>query len=253
MAGFTKLFNSILMSSVWDESDESRIVWITLLALADQHGHIDGTVKSLARVARVPLPACQKAVETLLGPDPDDRSGVDDGRRIRTEQGGWMIVNHALYRDRMNADERRERDRIRKRDKRMSARRPRVSTNVRDVSQAEAEAEADQKQIRTEAEEGNNPLPPERRAPIQGRRRKDAAWEGPRVYVPQRCHSDFVALRNGAEADLLAWYATVSEAWTDGPHRQDEPGADMFAFWKGRHAERGPTKTVDKRLPEWAR
>ena len=146
MAGFTKLFNSILMSSVWDESTDSRIVWVTLLALADQHGHVDGTVNSLARVARVPVPACQKALETFLGPDPMDRSGVDNGRRIRTEQGGWMITNHAMYRDRMNADERRERDRIRKRNARMSAKRPHLSENVRDFQHTEAEAEADQKQ-----------------------------------------------------------------------------------------------------------
>ena len=143
MAGFTKLFNSILMSSVWDESTESRIVWVTLLALADQHGHVDGTGKSLARVARVPVPACQRALDTFLGPDPMDRSGVDNGRRIRTEQGGWMITNHAMYRDRMTADERRERDRLRKRNSRQSARRPQTSEFVRDFQHTEAEAEAE--------------------------------------------------------------------------------------------------------------
>ena len=93
----------------------------------------------------------------------------------------------------------------------------------------------------------------ERRSPIQGRRRKDAAWEGPRVYVPQRCHSDFVALRNGAEAELFAWYAETSEAWTDGPFKAAETGPDMFAFWKARYAEKWPVPKVDKRIPEWAR
>ena len=254
MAGFTKLFNSILMSSVWDESTDSRIVWVTLLALADQHGHVDGTVNSLARVARVPVPACQKALETFLGPDPMDRSGVDDGRRLRPEQGGWLIVNYAMYRDRMTADERRERDKLRKRAKRsMSALSPQASEFVRDVSHTEAEA--DQKQIRTEE---RTPLPPaiERRSPIQSRRRKDAAWEGPRVYVPQRCHRDFVALRNGAEAELLAWYEHISEEWTTGPRRAEEPGADMFAFWKARYAERWPatvqTPITAQRRPAWA-
>lgn len=147
MSGYTKLFNSILMSSVWEETAETRIVWVTLLALADQYGHVDGTEKSIARVARVPLDACHAALTTFLEPDPDDRSKVDEGRRIRVEDSGWLIVNHALYRDRMSLDDRRERDRLRKRAKRaMSATRPLLSANVRDVSQAEAEAEADTKE-----------------------------------------------------------------------------------------------------------
>ena len=95
--------------------------------------------------------------------------------------------------------------------------------------------------------------PSGRMTPIQGRRRLDAAWEGPRVYVPQRCHSDFVALRNGAESELFAWYAETSEAWTDGPFKASETGPDMFAFWKARYAEKWPVPKVDKRIPEWAR
>jgi len=82
MTGYTKLFSSILMSSIWEESTETRLVWVTLLALADQHGHVDGTVKSLARVSRVSIEDCQRALACLLGPDQDDRSGVDGGRRI---------------------------------------------------------------------------------------------------------------------------------------------------------------------------
>ena len=162
MAGYTKLFNSILMSSVWEESAETRIVWVTLLALSDQHGHVDGTVKSLARVSRVSIAACQRAVDTFLNPDPADRSGVDEGRRLTPEQGGWLIVNHATYRTRMSLDERRDRDKLRKRQARaLSAARPQTSESVRDVSQAEAEAEAeakaDQKQIRRKARKSVSP------------------------------------------------------------------------------------------------
>lgn len=147
MQGYTKLFSSILMSSIWEEPTETRIVWVTLLALADQHGHVDGTPKSLARVARVSLKDCQRALTAFLNPDPEDRSGVDNGRRIRPEQGGWLIINHAAYRHRMSAEERRERDKLRKRKARMSAGCPQTSENVLDVSQAEAD------QIRSEAQE----------------------------------------------------------------------------------------------------
>ena len=136
MTGYTKLFSSILMSSVWEESTETRIVWVTLLALADQHGHVDGTIKSLARVARVAPKACQEAVDTFLAPDPLDRSGVDDGRRMHAAAGGWFLTNYAAYRRRMSLEERRERDKLRKRMVRASAPRPQLSENVREVSQA---------------------------------------------------------------------------------------------------------------------
>lgn len=145
MTGYTKLFSSILMSSIWEESMETRLVWVTMLALADQHGHVDGTVKSLARVSRVTLEQCQSALDCLLGPDVDDRSGVLDGRRLVPEPGGWGIVNHTTYRNKMSADDRRERDRIRKRNARMSGPRPQVSKNVRDFQHTEAEAKADTK------------------------------------------------------------------------------------------------------------
>ena len=142
MTGYTKLFSSILMSSIWEESTTTRLVWVTLLALSDQHGHVDGTVRSLARVSRVSVDECQRALDCLLGPDGDDRSGVLEGRRLVSELGGWGLVNHATYRHRMSEDDRRERDRIRKRVARMSAPRPQVSASVRDFQQAEAEAEA---------------------------------------------------------------------------------------------------------------
>jgi len=162
MSGYTKLFNSILMSSVWEEPVDSRIVWVTLLALADQHGHVDGTIRSLARVARVSVPACDTAITTFLSPDPHDRSGVAEGRRIAADPGGWLIVNHSTYRHRMSEDERRERDKLRKRSIRaVSAASPLVSEFVRDVSQAEAEAEAEakaeQKQIRRKARKSVSP------------------------------------------------------------------------------------------------
>ena len=251
MTGYTKLFNSILMSSIWEENSETRIVWVTLLALADQYGHVDGTIKSLARVARVSQTACIHAVTCFLAPDPEDRSGVDNGRRLRVDTGGWAIVNHALYRERMSVEERRERDKIRKRELRASAPRPQVSELVRDVSQA------DQKQIRSdqkqEGEQSALPLKT-RSTPLVARRRKDAAWEGPRVYVPQRLHSDFIGLRNhpGAENELLGWYAEVSEAWTTGSRAHMSPGGDMFQFWKARYSEQWPpTTTAKAKLEAW--
>ena len=86
----------------------------------------------------------------------------------------------------------------------------------------------------------------------------DAAFEGPRVYVPNRTHQDFVALRNhaGSEAELFEWYEAVSDEWTTGDHATDSPGSDMIRFWKSRYDEKWPPAAAapkDARLPVWAR
>lgn len=81
-----------------------------------------------------------------------------------------------------------------------------------------------------------------RPAPLIAKRRGDAAFEGPRVYITHRQHRDFIGLRNhpGAEAELFAWYEQVSEDWTTGAHQGDSPGSDMFQFWRARFDERWP-------------
>jgi hypothetical protein len=107
---YTKLFNKVLASSIWNEDDKTRIVWITMLAMQNQRHIVEGSVGGLAHMARVSLPDCQKAIEILSSPDPDDSSKVDDGRRIRPlEHGGWLIVNGEVYRKAQDEDERRAR------------------------------------------------------------------------------------------------------------------------------------------------
>ena len=103
MAGYTKLFNSILASTIWRADDKTRIVWITLLAMADKHGVAEGSVPGLADFARVSVPACRRALEALAAPDPDSRSQEHDGRRIQAVDGGWQLLNYDKYRTRLNA------------------------------------------------------------------------------------------------------------------------------------------------------
>ncbi len=108
MAGYTKLFSSILASTIWRAPDKTRIVWITLLAMADQHGIAEGSVPGLADFARVSVDECRGALAELMAPDPDSRTPDWDGRRIEPVDGGWLLLNHGKYRAKMNADERRE-------------------------------------------------------------------------------------------------------------------------------------------------
>lgn len=108
MSGYTKLFASILGSTVWREDAETRLVWITLLALANKDGIAEASVPGLADFARVTVDGARRALVKLSSPDPDSRTADYEGRRIQEVPGGWLLLNHRRYRDRMNADERRE-------------------------------------------------------------------------------------------------------------------------------------------------
>lgn len=95
---FTKLFSSITESTVWMETSNIRIVWITMLAMADRKGRVWASVPGLANRSRVPVDECRKAVETFLAPDPDSRTKENEGRRIEEIDGGWRLLNHEKYR-----------------------------------------------------------------------------------------------------------------------------------------------------------
>lgn len=104
MAGYTKLHSTILDSSVWAESIATRIVWITMLAMADQNGIVQASTGGLARRANVTREECDKALEVFLGPDPDSRDGTT-GERIEKVPGGWLVLNHANYRDKQTREQ----------------------------------------------------------------------------------------------------------------------------------------------------
>lgn len=106
--GYTKLFNTLITSTVWQENDKTRIIWITMLALADQTGGVHASIPGLAMVARVDIEATRKALENLMAPDPDSRTKEHEGRRIEEIDGGWRILNYAKYCAMMSKAERQE-------------------------------------------------------------------------------------------------------------------------------------------------
>jgi len=112
MTGYTKLFSSIIASTIWRANDKTRIVWITMLAMADQFGIVEASVPGLADMARVTTDECRSALSALSDPDKDSRSKEQDGRRVEEVDGGWRLINHGKYRDKMSRDERREYQRL---------------------------------------------------------------------------------------------------------------------------------------------
>lgn len=105
---WTPLHSSIVMSTVWREPNHVRIVWITLLALADRYGFVEGSVPGLADTARVSLDECVDSLERLTAPDEWSRTQDHDGRRIEKLEGGWQILNFSKFRVEQREANRRE-------------------------------------------------------------------------------------------------------------------------------------------------
>jgi hypothetical protein len=149
MSSYIKLFSEILTSTIWQEPDSTRIVWLTMLAMADKNGEIHASIPGLASFAKVSIDATETALETFQSPDKYSRTRDNEGRRIEGIDGGWRLLNHSKYRARMNAEDRREKDKARKQKKREDEAEnvdlsalvrtcPQTSANVRDVPQLSA-------------------------------------------------------------------------------------------------------------------
>jgi uncharacterized protein YdaU (DUF1376 family) len=71
-------------------------------------------------------------------------------------------------------------------------------------------------------------------------RRRDAEFEGARLYVPQRVHQDLMALANhpGGENALIHWYAEVDAEYQAHPEWRVNP--DLITFWKGKYRDKWP-------------
>jgi len=106
--GFTKLFSSIVTSSLWSEDDKTRILWITILAITDKDGFCGASLPGLAAMARLSIKDTEESVAKLEAPDQHSRSSNDEGRRLHKVEGGWLVINFAFYRDKERADKRRE-------------------------------------------------------------------------------------------------------------------------------------------------
>ena len=171
MNGFTKLFASLVTSTIWREDDKTRIVWVTMLALSDRNGEVGASVPGLAAMANVGVEECRASLEKLLAPDLDSRTEAHEGRRIEKIEGGWVLLNHEKYRELGRGVDRTEYLRIKQRESR--ARRARgaaaptkptgslTSTSVNhDQPITEAEAEADPEKAAGAASDARAPAIP---------------------------------------------------------------------------------------------
>lgn len=146
VAGFTKLFSSLIFSTVWREEMHVKVVWITMLAMANRNGEVLASVPGLADAARVSLEQCQEALRKLSAPDEWSRTKEHEGRRIEEVDGGWRLLNYIKYREIRDADERRlqTRENVRRYRERKAS-----SVTVSEVSQSKPKQKQRQKQTTT--------------------------------------------------------------------------------------------------------
>ena len=99
-------------STVWQENKETRLVWITMLAMKNRWHVVEASVPGLAKRAGVTVEECEEALRRLSAPDPYSRTKDHEGRRIKAVEGGWEILNGEPYRLKMSVEERREYKRL---------------------------------------------------------------------------------------------------------------------------------------------
>ena len=111
---YNKLFTKILDSSIWLESDYTRLVWITLLATMDEDGFCQyASVGNLAQRAILTREQTEKAVVILESSDSESSDPENDGRRIERVPGGWMVLNSKKYRELASREMAKEKTRLR--------------------------------------------------------------------------------------------------------------------------------------------
>lgn len=160
---YVKLFNDILFSSIWTEADDVRVVWITLLLMADQDGFVRSTAPGISSASKVSLERTREILVLLESPDPDSRTPDNEGRRIQRTEDGYLVLNYVHYRKIHNEEQRREQSRMRSKDyrDRKAASRyitPRHATSrTRHAASRTCHAKSRQAEAETEAKTDQDP------------------------------------------------------------------------------------------------
>lgn len=115
---YSKLDPGITKSSMWDQPDHIVRVWIAFLAEKDESGFVRGTLSSMKRISNIyddpDGKKFEEAIKCLESPDKLSRTKKYDGRRIEPIEGGWIVLNHDIYRLKDEIVREQTRERVRK-------------------------------------------------------------------------------------------------------------------------------------------
>lgn len=95
---FTPIFEEIVDSSIWTESDMVIKVFLTMLAKKDRDYVVRASAFNIARWANKTEEEVLKALKVLSSPD---RKRVEpqefEGRRVKKVEDGWLLLNGEKY------------------------------------------------------------------------------------------------------------------------------------------------------------
>jgi hypothetical protein len=234
---FTKLFSSITESTIWLEPDQTRLLWLTMLAMADRKGRIEGSVPGLAHRARIAVDACEIGLNTFLSPDPYSRTKEHEGRRIKEIDGGWQLLNYEKYRAMRDEESILESKRNYINNKRAQERQEK-SKDVDDVEQCrslytQAEAEAE-KRVEEEKDISEPSVPP---------RKPSASVPCPSAEIIRLYHEALpelpgvrVETKSRQKALRTFWVWVLTSKRSDGSRRAET--ADQALAWIGEYFRR---------------
>lgn len=148
--GYTKLFQEILLSTIWREPDHVRILWITMLALRNKKHIVEASLPGLADAAKITIQECEEGLKILKSPDPYSRSKNDEGRRILETEEGWFLINGEKWRQKLSVEDRNEYQRIKQREYRQKDKSLQNSKRLQNSTRFTQEETEKEKETETE-------------------------------------------------------------------------------------------------------
>src|SRR6516165_3084329 len=163
---YSKLFSSLIHSSLWRQPVHVRVLFVSLLSIADSRGFVYGSRRGLEAAANIQYDLSNGDADpwqVLMSPDSDSsdllRNPKNRGRRIEQVPGGYRILNFLYYRSLRDNEARREQNRRaqakfkdkvsqgKPRSAKVSQTKPHKPQSAHTEAETEAEAEAVQKKM----------------------------------------------------------------------------------------------------------
>lgn len=244
---YSKLFSSIINSSIWSEDSNVRVLWVTLLAMQDREGYVFGSPVGLARLAGLPLDQVEVGLKKFLAPDPHSsdlsRAPERKGRRIELVDGGWRLLNADHYGQIRTDEDRRLQVRqavARHRDKERKAKSRVNKCNQKTLLESESELELDKEGGRAQGQ----PPPPSDEVLRSLFQTATMVSKCPSKEDTIRKHLIALRARSDVGSEKLLTYLNSPEAqgmtvndWQDhfkiNRHQTRESGIDKLAREKG--------------------
>lgn len=203
-----------------------------MLAMKNKAGVVEGSVPGLADMARLTVEETEDALEILRSPDVYSRTKEFEGRRIEDIDGGWLVLNHAKWREKMNADERRDYLRIKQQEHRAK-----VNKSVNTRKQTSTPSTHTDKDTNTEEEEIYRSYPRRVKKPAALKAITKALLSIDFDTLLQRT-KDYAAARVGQDAAYTPHPAT----WFNNEQFNDDPST-----WHVEIADKRPKERDYKR------